>query len=1631
MKQLFKLLFFSIGLILLSSTANATHIAGGDISYQWVGPNRYVVTLNLFRDCSGTTLGTTETLRILNSCGLNVNRTIPLINPGGSEISQLCSSELVNSTCSGGALPGMQRYTFRDTIDLAVLSAGCITTGTWNFAWTSCCRNDSENLVGQDDMYINSELNLASDNSNNSPYFTSDPIPYVCSGQPINYNYGVVETENDSLRYSFVAPQDGAATNVPNQGTYTATNPIPGITINPITGQINFTAPGIGNYVVSVKVMEYDRATTLLKGFVLRDIQFVVIACTNIPPESIGDGITTFNAVITSFTAVNGTPSVVSANSIQGCEGDRMRWQTEFSDIDPSNILTITTNYAQIFPSTVASFSISGTNPLTVTWDLIIPSGAAGLTGATRTFSVTVSDQACPIPGNQTFTYNVNATPATYAGLDWVICGTQIATPTAYGGNIFTWYDLANVQIPVDPTSFTCNPCASPTIKPANVGTYTFVVQSNLTGGCKNRDTIVVNVTNNFLPTLTQTDSICLGVPIVLDVTPISSATLSYTYNWAPITGLNNSTTANPTATFLTGGIYTYTATITSNEGCIKRDTTFITVSPNRDPLYAQINQEVPICIGGTANLSVTFGVGDPSSCDLSTSGVCTGITNFDSGVSTGNSTGTDQTPFKGFYEDGRIVSLYKASELIAQGITPGKIQGLILNISAKNSSAPYNNFTIKMGCTGLTALTANFISGLTQVYSTASYSSVSGLNAFSFATPYEWDGISNLLIEVCFDNDDYTSNDNVAIENTTYASSASDYADFDTGCNLNFPTTLNNRPVYTFDWCAASPNPNSFTYAWSPATGLSATNVNNPSALPPTNPFSYTVLVTDKIGGCNVTTTKAISFTSPFDASFSYGSASYCKNLTNPTPTLVSTASSSFGSFSSSPAGIFFTNTTNGTINLSASLPNTYSVTRTITYTSGSCPNSVATYTVVVLPTENASFSYSSSYFCENTGLIETPVKTDPSVLGTFSYTANPITSTLHLVILDGTIDINQSDIGTYTVKFTSSGTCASTFTKTFTIGVSPTSLFTYSLNPYCKNGANPVVTLGTGSQAGTYTVFASNPTTATLNFVNQNTGQVNIATSSAGTYTVLNSVNLSGCPLSTYSNNLTIVPVDVSSFSYSALNYCIVDGTKSPTLMPTAAGSFTATPAGMNIDPTTGDINLSLTTPNTYTVRFNSTGICTSTFTKQVRVYGIPSSTISYNPQSSCEGSGALIPVTLGTGVVSTGIYTFPVDLIQSGTTPGTINVNLSIASPNPYIVTYTVSSAFCVGSDTALFYVRPKDDASFSYTATNTFCQTGTNPLPIITGVTGGSFSSSASGISIIGTTGEISLSNSQIGGPYVVVYTTPVGGTGCTNNSIINVTITEGQTAAFIYEDPYCINNAINTDASPTFGAGSFAGLFTSTPDGLVFENENTGKINLAQSKPGQYTVTNTLAETATCAAALATDVVDLIGTNAAFTADKLTGVKPLDVTFTNLSTGAISYKWDFGNSDTSDIASPNYKYIDPGMFNVILTSTAGPNCIDTASVSIHVDNTSIFVIPNVFSPDGDGVNDVFNIKVQAIQDFECRIYNRWGKKVYEWSDENAGWNGENYPQGVYFYVIYAKGIDGIVYDKNGTVTLYRK
>lgn len=105
-------------------------------------------------------------------------------------------------------------------------------------------------------------------------------------------------------------------------------------------------------------------------------------------------------------------------------------------------------------------------------------------------------------------------------------------------------------------------------------------------------------------------------------------------------------------------------------------------------------------------------------------------------------------------------------------------------------------------------------------------------------------------------------------------------------------------------------------------------------------------------------------------------------------------------------------------------------------------------------------------------------------------------------------------------------------------------------------------------------------------------------------------------------------------------------------------------------------------------------------------------------------------------------------------------------------------------------------------------------------------------------------------------------------------------------------------------------------------------------------------------------------------------------------------------------------------------------------IDDVSVTLCDDTSSenILSISNAFTPNGDGVNDIFKPHGKNIKSINGKIFNRWGMKLYEWSDVDSGWDGKYHdqyvPPGAYFYIIIATFNDGETQEKSGSVEVVR-
>lgn len=800
----------------------ATHIMGSDISFRCLGGNNYQVVVAVYRDCSGVAVPTSIVVDVNSNCGSSTVTCALDANSSNLEVSQLCPTAV--STCAGGSLPGVQLYTY---IGNVTIQPGC---GLYTFSYDDCCRNTSSNLVDNAPpslgFYVKATLNSDLITCDNAPTFTSLPVPYFCANQPVNYSHGSVDTDGDSLVYTLIAPLDQGGGSLVYQGAYSANNPLPtasGFVFDPATGQMTFTPTQQGVYVVDVLVSEYRNG--VLIGTTMRDIQIVIINCSNNAP--------TINNCLTVSNVTGGV--INDCNSLGVCPGTTVSFTLSGYDAD-GQAINVSSNIAASIPgATLTTTNIGGPDSIqtTFTWT------PSPLDTGFRYFTVQFEDNACPITGLQLFTYDLTIFEGTDAGPDRFYCtGGGPLQVNVYGGTHFSW-STTNGMITATPDSNVVF------LAPASNTTY--IVTSDLQGGCKNTDTFTVYNVPTFSTQITSPDdTICLHQGTSVTVTATPSTEGPFTYSWTPLNqGILNPTQATtdvkPNATTM------YHVTVVSNSGCTVQDSFPIIIS-GVGPKVNILPSDNYVCPGDPITMEVSVSavdcgpVADPLNPCLPNS-----IYEIQD-VGTGTSSATTQcTPFTGFYDDGRVQYLYRASELQALGLGAGTITDIAFNVATKGSTQPYNSFTIKMTCTTLNTLPANYVSGLSQVLNPVSYTSIAGWNNFTLDVPYQWDGFSNLILEVCYDNSTYTQYDAVYYTTTSFNGSVlwqnGDLVS-SSGCSgLTTPTLGQNRPNTEFVMCKAPLNNYSFTWTGSNGSTLADTSV---VTVPVNDVVSYNLLVDD-----------------------------------------------------------------------------------------------------------------------------------------------------------------------------------------------------------------------------------------------------------------------------------------------------------------------------------------------------------------------------------------------------------------------------------------------------------------------------------------------------------------------------------------------------------------------------------------------------------------------------------------------------------------------------------------------------------------------------------------------------------------------------------------------------------------
>ena len=438
----------------------------------------------------------------------------------------------------------------------------------------------------------------------------------------------------------------------------------------------------------------------------------------------------------------------------------------------------------------------------------------------------------------------------------------------------------------------------------------------------------------------------------------------------------------------------------------------------------------------------------------------------------------------------------------------------------------------------------------------------------------------------------------------------------------------------------------------------------------------TYTVTNTiAAAGGCVVVTaTSQITITTLPAATISYAGTPFCRSQAGGQPV---TRTGAGGGTYSSTAGLTI-NAVTGDITPNTSTAGTYTVTYTIA-ASGGCGVVTATTSITITSSPVATFSYTTTPYCSNESN-PSPTFGVGGIAGTFSSTGGLVfvsTST-------GQINLSASTAGTYTVTNTiaAAGGCVIvTATTSITITSSPVATFSYTTTPYCSNEANPSPTFSGGGIAGTFS------STVGLVFVNTSTGQVNLAASTAGTYTVTNSIpSAGGCGAVTANSPITITTLPAATIFYSGSPWCSTADVQNVTLVGTSGGTYSAVPAGLSINISTGAITTGTSTAGTYTVTYTigASGGCGPTSANtSVMISPTPSAPgVGSITQTTCSvPSGSVILINLP----STGAWILtrnPGNVTTAGSGTSTTISNLA---PGSYTFTVT-SSAGCVSPPSA---------------------------------------------------------------------------------------------------------------------------------------------------------------------------------------------------------------------------------------------------------------------------------------------------------------------------------------------------------
>ncbi len=1180
-------------------------------------------------------------------------------------------------------------------------------------------------------------------------------------------------------------------------------------------------------------------------------------------------------------------------------------------------------------------------------------------------YSVTVSSPLC---GSQTTTVSVSISPPAYYGLNAPFCG-SVGWINKPGGTNYKWYTATPLALIAGATS------SSLTINSPVAGAQYFLVYTT-PSGCKDSIKYTLTQTPGGSVYVSNIKSICAGnnnsyavVNLQTAAPPVYSYSVTGPSGYSSI--LTNTTAVKDSVVGLSIGTYS----VVVFDGQCLYNTTF-TVSPFVFN-YTLTPQTSTICSSGSTTLAVNFGNTTPTACGLSTSGGCSSPNLITIGTGAMANTSTSYPAIYGnFYKNTRHQILYRATELTAAGILPGKISSIAFNITTINGTTTYPDFTIKMKCTSATDLAGTAFDqvGLTQVFYSPAINITTGWNTYSFPTAYEWDGVSNILIDVCnsITTPNYTQNSITPYTITPFISVRWYNSDVTVACPIatgsSFAPNNTQRPNIRFQNCGGS-NPALFTYTWTPTVGLSSTT-GYTTVASPSSTTVYSVQV-NPIGqtNCVQTQTAVINIINPASATITPVSA-LCTNASQVSLT-VSPSGGTWSGVGITPSGVL--TPSNAVVG-----NNTYSY----SVGSGTC-SSTGTTTISVERYVPSTITGIVVPQCITNSTINLATSLSTSTLGVGVWAGNGITGTVFSPTVAG--------VGSHTITYSTNSLPTTTLCpSSSSIVVTVTNIAQPVITPagpYCDSfTAQSMTVTPTGGVWTSTNVATSISSSGILTPSTSNVGANNLI------YTLTN-----GPCTATASAVVNIEIFVPSTITGVIAPQCI---TNSPINLLTALSTSTLGAGVWAINGVVGTVfspTVAGVGSHTITYSTNSiptTALCPSTSSIVVTVTNIAQPVIT--PAGPyCDSFTAQSMTATPTG----GVWT-STNVATSISSSGVLAPNSTNLGANNLI--YTLTNGACTSSATTVVNIEHFIAATITG-ALGPYCvyDAGGN-LQATAQYIGGVWS----GPGVTGSNFSPALATP---GLHTITYSTASAPTAalCPDSKTLNIQVNDKPNAnllANIYKD--C--NPLKVDFSTTtvntglvvwnFGDGS--------PQDSGFIATHTYTV------PGTYTASLIYTDPIGCQDSTTAPNTFTVFANpvASFNPSLLeTTVVDGQIDFTNNSTvlNNNTYSWNIGGLATSTQTNTSYLFTNAGNYLITLVATSPDNapnfCTDDTTIIVVIKPDVVLYVPNAFTPgNGDGLNDMFQIFLPPTgvdySSFKLTIFDRWGEVIYRTTDVNQFWNG---------------------------------